>query len=69
MVTFDQLTARVWPGLVISPETISQRIKLVRDALGDDPQAPHYIAGVRGSGYRMVATVRPLQDRRRPVRS
>ena len=67
VVTFDQLTARVWPDLVISPETISQRVKLVRDALGDDSQAPRYIAGVRGSGYRMVATVRPLKDRRRPV--
>ncbi|HYX73635.1 MAG TPA: tetratricopeptide repeat protein [Steroidobacteraceae bacterium] len=67
VVTFDQLTARVWPDLVISPETISQRVKLVRDALGDDPQAPRYIAGVRGSGYRMVATVRPLKDRRRSV--
>jgi len=65
LVSFDQLTARVWPGLVITPETISQRVKLVRDALGDDPQAPRYIAGVRGSGYRMVATVRPLKDRRR----
>jgi TolB-like protein/DNA-binding winged helix-turn-helix (wHTH) protein/cytochrome c-type biogenesis protein CcmH/NrfG len=67
VVTFDQLIERVWPGLVITPETISQRVKLVRDALGDDPQAPRYIAGVRGSGYRMVATVRPLKDRRRPV--
>jgi Flp pilus assembly protein TadD/TolB-like protein/DNA-binding winged helix-turn-helix (wHTH) protein len=65
VVTFDQLTARVWPGLVITPETISQRVKLVRDALGDDPHAPHYIAGVRGSGYRMVAPVKPLRDRRR----
>ena len=67
VVTFDQLTERVWPGLVITPETISQRVKLVRDALGDDPHAPRYIAGVRGSGYRMVATVRPLKDRRRPA--
>jgi TolB-like protein/DNA-binding winged helix-turn-helix (wHTH) protein/Tfp pilus assembly protein PilF len=67
VLTFDQLTARVWPGLVITPETISQRVKLVRDALGDDPHAPRYIAGVRGSGYRMVATVLPLQDRRRPA--
>ena len=67
VVTFDQLTARVWPGLVITPETISQRVKLVRDALGDAPHAPRYIAGVRGSGYRMVATVRPLTDRRRPA--
>ena len=65
LVSFDQLTERVWPGLVITPETISQRVKLVRDALGDDPHAPRYIAGVRGRGYRMVATVRPLADRRR----
>jgi TolB-like protein/Flp pilus assembly protein TadD/DNA-binding winged helix-turn-helix (wHTH) protein len=65
VVTFDQLTERVWPGLVITPETISQRVKLVRDALGDNPQAPRYIAGVRGSGYRMAASVRPLTDRRR----
>ncbi len=67
LVSFDQLTERVWPGLVITPETISQRVKLVRDALGDDPHAPRYIAGVRGRGYRMVATVQPLNDRRRPA--
>jgi TolB-like protein/tetratricopeptide (TPR) repeat protein/DNA-binding winged helix-turn-helix (wHTH) protein len=65
LVTFDQLTERVWPGLVISPETISQRVKLVRAALGDDPHAPRYISGVRGRGYRMVADVQPLAERRR----
>lgn len=62
-VSFDHLTQRVWPGLVIAPETISQRIKLVRDALGDDAHAPRYIAGIRGRGYRLVAAVRPLADR------
>jgi TolB-like protein/Flp pilus assembly protein TadD/DNA-binding winged helix-turn-helix (wHTH) protein len=66
LVTFDQLTERVWPGLVITPETISQRVKLVRDALGDNPQTPRYIAGVRGSGYRLAAGVRPLPERRQP---
>jgi TolB-like protein/tetratricopeptide (TPR) repeat protein/DNA-binding winged helix-turn-helix (wHTH) protein len=65
LVTFDQLTERVWPGLVITPETISQRVKLVRAALGDDPHAPRYILGVRGRGYRMVAEVAPLAERRR----
>jgi len=65
LVTFDQLTERVWTGLVISPETISQRIKLVRTALGDDPHAPRYIGGVRGRGYRMVAPVSPMAERRR----
>jgi TolB-like protein/Tfp pilus assembly protein PilF/DNA-binding winged helix-turn-helix (wHTH) protein len=60
LLTFDQIMERVWPGLVVSPETVSQRVKLVRDALGDDSQSPRYIAGVRGRGYRMVAQVTPF---------
>jgi TolB-like protein/DNA-binding winged helix-turn-helix (wHTH) protein len=63
LVSFDQLSERVWPGLVITPETIVQRVKLLRGALGDDPHAPRYIEGVRGRGYRMVAEVRPLTER------
>ena len=63
LVSFDQLSERVWPGLVITPETIVQRVKLLRSALGDDPHAPRYIEGVRGRGYRMVAEVRRLTER------
>ena len=63
LLSFDELSARVWPGLVVTPETIVQRVKLLRDALGDDPQAPRYIEGVRGRGYRMVTEVRPLTER------
>ena len=47
-------------GVVVNPETVSQRVKLVRDALEDDPHAPRYIAGVRGRGYRMLPPVVPL---------
>jgi TolB-like protein/DNA-binding winged helix-turn-helix (wHTH) protein len=53
----EMLMARVWPGLVISPETVNKRVKLLRDALGDDAQEPRYIAGVRSRGYRLVASV------------
>ena len=60
LLTFDEIMERVWPGLVVSPETVSQRIKLVREALGDDSQSPRYIAGVRGRGYRMIAPVTAL---------
>jgi DNA-binding winged helix-turn-helix (wHTH) protein len=60
LLSFEQLSERVWPGLVVTPETIVQRVKLLRDALGDDPHAPRYIEGVRGRGYRMAAEVRPL---------
>jgi TolB-like protein/DNA-binding winged helix-turn-helix (wHTH) protein/Flp pilus assembly protein TadD len=63
LVNFEQLSERVWPGLVVTPETIVQRVKLLRSALGDDPHAPRYIEGVRGRGYRMLAEVRPLTER------
>src|SRR5215469_13495339 len=62
LVSFEQLSERVWPGLVVTPETIVQRVKLLRGALGDDPHAPRYIEGVRGRGYRMVAQVYPIAD-------
>lgn len=57
LVSLDDLMAEVWPGLVVSPETVSQRVKLLRDALDDDPKQPHYIAGVRGRGYRLIVNV------------
>jgi TolB-like protein/DNA-binding winged helix-turn-helix (wHTH) protein len=63
LLSFEQLSERVWPGLVITPETIVQRVKLLRSALGDDPHAPRYIEGVRGRGYRMVAEVRAQTER------
>jgi DNA-binding winged helix-turn-helix (wHTH) protein len=60
----DLLMARVWPGLIVSPETVAKRVNLLREALGDSAEEPRYIAGVRSRGYRLVATVSPA---RRPV--
>ena len=58
----DELMAQVWPGIVVSPETVSRRVKLLRDALGDDPRAPRYIAGLRGRGYRLIPEVRSAEE-------
>jgi TolB-like protein/DNA-binding winged helix-turn-helix (wHTH) protein/Tfp pilus assembly protein PilF len=57
LLSIDELMQRVWPGVVVSPETVSQRIKLLRHALGDHPQHARYIVGVRGRGYRLLAPV------------
>jgi DNA-binding winged helix-turn-helix (wHTH) protein len=57
-----ELMAQVWPGLVVSPETVSRRVKLLRDALGDDPRAPRYVAGLRGRGYRLIPEVRSVEQ-------
>jgi TolB-like protein/DNA-binding winged helix-turn-helix (wHTH) protein/Flp pilus assembly protein TadD len=56
----EQLMRRVWKSVVVSPETVSQRIKLLRDALGDDPHDACYILGVRGRGYRLLVTPVPI---------
>lgn len=44
----EELMTRVWKGVVVSPETVTQRVKLLRDALGDDPRSPRYVEGLRG---------------------
>ena len=57
VLSHDQLMAQVWPGLVVSPETLTKRVNLLREALGDNAQEPRYIAGVRSRGYQLVAAV------------
>jgi TolB-like protein/DNA-binding winged helix-turn-helix (wHTH) protein len=57
VVSYDKLMASVWPGLVVSPETLNKRANLLREALGDQAKQPRYIAGVRGRGYRLIADV------------
>jgi TolB-like protein/DNA-binding winged helix-turn-helix (wHTH) protein/Tfp pilus assembly protein PilF len=63
----DSLMARVWPGLIVSPETVAKRVNLLREALGDDAKDPRYIAGVRNRGYRLVAAVSPAVRPAPPV--
>src|SRR6201993_5099061 len=53
----ESLVTQVWPGLVVSPETVNKRVNLLREALGDDPREPRYITGVRSRGYRLIASV------------
>ena len=63
ILNYDVLMARVWPGLVVSPETVNKRANLLREVLGDDAKEPRYIAGVRSRGYRLVADVSRVEDR------
>ena len=60
VLSHDQLMAQVWPGLIVSPETLTKRVNLLREALGDSAQESRYIAGVRSRGYQLVAAVSPV---------
>jgi TolB-like protein/DNA-binding winged helix-turn-helix (wHTH) protein/Tfp pilus assembly protein PilF len=67
LLSNDLLMARVWPGQIVTPETVAKRVNLLRVALGDSAQEPRYIAGVRGRGYRLVAAVSPAVRPAPPV--
>jgi TolB-like protein/Tfp pilus assembly protein PilF len=61
LLSADELMRRVWPGIIVSPETVSQRVKMLRDALDDDPRVPRYIQGLRGRGYQIVPGVAEME--------
>ena len=61
IVSQDELMEKVWGEQIVSDETLKQRIKLLRQALGDTPQTPKYIESVRGRGYRCIAEVKSEQ--------
>jgi len=63
-VSNDDLSATVWVGVVVSPETVTKRVNLLREAIGDDASNPRYVAGLRSRGYRMACPVAPLQAER-----
>lgn len=62
VLTHDELVQRVWGGRATSPETVTQRVKLLRDALQDDSERPRYVALVRGQGYRLIPPVERLLE-------
>lgn len=60
VVTVSDLMRAVWPGLVVADETVSQRVRLVREALGKEHL--EYIATVRGRGYRLTVPVEKIGE-------
>ncbi|MEZ5521546.1 MAG: winged helix-turn-helix domain-containing protein [Dokdonella sp.] len=55
VVGFDELIEAVWTPAVVGEETVTQRVKLLRQALGDDGRRPRYIRSVRGQGYQLCS--------------
>ncbi|ANY20456.1 Transcriptional activator CadC [Tsuneonella dongtanensis] len=70
LVTKDRFMDEVWRGVPVTDEALTQCIRALRKALGDDAAAPRYIETVPRHGYRLVAalggddarTVAPLAD-------
>ncbi len=61
VVGFDELIAAVWAPAVVGEETVTQRIKLLRQALSDDGRNPRYVRSVRGKGYQLCSVPQPIE--------
>jgi DNA-binding winged helix-turn-helix (wHTH) protein len=58
LLTPDQLAETVWgPRRVITPENLSQRLMMLRQAIGEEADNPRYVEAVRGQGYRLLPRV------------
>jgi predicted ATPase len=65
VVSRAELMGKVWPGVVVTNDSLAQAIMAARAAIGDDGDEPTFIHTVRGRGYRFVGQV---QSSPRPER-
>lgn len=57
VVTKDELLATVWEGTIVSEDTLTSFMRLLRLGLKDRASQPRYIATVHGVGYRFLPAV------------
>lgn len=57
VVSRDALLSAVWPGVVVSDDSLTQVVIKLRKALGDGAENPAYIQTISKGGYRLVAPV------------
>jgi serine/threonine-protein kinase len=60
VVSRRELMDSVWVDEIVNDEALTQRVMLLRRALGDQSKEPTYIASVPRWGYRIAAPVQPL---------
>src|SRR5476649_1427888 len=57
LVTKEALLDALWPGANVTENALAQAMSELRQALGDDANAPQYIKTVARRGYRFIARV------------
>jgi len=57
LVTKDELMTAVWSDAVVSEGTLTNSIRELRQALGDDARAPRFIETVHRRGFRFIGGV------------
>jgi DNA-binding winged helix-turn-helix (wHTH) protein/TolB-like protein/Flp pilus assembly protein TadD len=57
VVEKDDLMERVWHGVAVEENNLTQSVSAIRKALGERREEPQYVLTVSGQGYRFIATV------------
>lgn len=57
LLTREELLARLWPGVIVGEESLTQVVRKLRQILGDDPQQSVYLMTVYKRGYRFLPEV------------
>jgi tetratricopeptide (TPR) repeat protein len=60
-----EISQAVWGENLVAGATLTQRVKLLRDALGSSSEVPDYIETVKSRGYRLAVPVHPVGTERR----
>lgn len=61
VVSRETLVERIWDGnQFVAQKAINNAIWTLRQALGDDPEAPRYLETIAKKGYRLIAAVEVL---------
>ncbi len=69
VVRRQELLATVWPNEFVNDDALSQRVRVLREALGDVADDPRYLASIRGWGYKLVPDVEHLEVQPAPIRA
>jgi predicted ATPase/DNA-binding winged helix-turn-helix (wHTH) protein len=67
LVTKDELLARAWPNLLVEEGNLRTQMAFLRKALRDGEAGARYVVTVPGRGYRFVAQISRVIERRAPI--
>src|SRR5215208_5522295 len=62
VVARQDLLNGVWKDAFVTDTSLAEAVSFLRQALGDDPQAPRYIQTFHRRGYRFLAPVTPGEN-------
>jgi TolB-like protein/DNA-binding winged helix-turn-helix (wHTH) protein/Tfp pilus assembly protein PilF len=65
VISKPELLDTIWPDTAVIENTLTQRIREIREALGDDAQQPQWIKTVARVGYRFIGEV--VEEKQAPA--